>query len=133
PRRIAAFPESVSPLNWLGVVETERALNEVSLSLPPGSAFDPESARVSYKPDPSAALDAALRTRTARHYVSSVRFPKASIEKTVDGYRIQVRAFPYDSATASSRVMAVIDTDGTGKILFESLEWDPSSEQHWWR
>ena len=133
PRRAAAFPESPSPLAWLGVVETERALNEVSVSLAPGAAFDAESARPSYKPEPSEALNAALATLTARRFIAAVRFPKASIEKTADGYHIELHAFPYGSVSASSRVMAVIDTDGAGKVLSESLEWDPHSEQHWWR
>jgi membrane-bound metal-dependent hydrolase YbcI (DUF457 family) len=133
PRRMAAFPESQSPFAWLGVVETERALNEVSVSLAPGAAFDPESARPSYKPEPSAALDAALATMTARRFIASVRFPKASIEKTADGFHIELHAIPYGSVSASSRVMAVIDTDAAGMVLSKSLEWDPRSEQHWWR
>lgn len=133
PRRTAAFPESPSPFAWLGVVETERALNEATVSLAPGAAFDPESARPSYKPEPSAALDAALATATARRFIAAVRFPKASIEKTADGFHVELHTFPNGSVSASSRVMAVIDTDAAGKVLAESLEWDPHSEQHWWR
>jgi membrane-bound metal-dependent hydrolase YbcI (DUF457 family) len=133
PRRTAAFPESPSPLSWLGVVETERVLNEVNVSLAPGAPFDPESARRSYKPEPSAVVEAALATLTARRFIAYVRFPKASIEKTADGYHVELHAFPYGSVCASSRVMAAIDTDAAGKVLSESLEWDPHSEQHWWR
>jgi membrane-bound metal-dependent hydrolase YbcI (DUF457 family) len=132
PRRIAAFPEDVSPFSWLGVVETERSLNEVTISLGPGSSFDPDSARVWYKPEPSAALDAALRTESARRFLAAVRFPKAAIEKTAQGYHVELHAFPYGSISASSRVMAIVDTDSASKVLIDSLEWDPAAQQHWW-
>jgi len=132
PRRIAALPEDESPFSWLGVVETERALNEVAVWLGPASSFDPESARVSYKPEPSVALDASLRTDSARRFLAAVRFPKASIVRTIEGYRVELHAFPYGSVAASSRVMAVVDTDFTGKVVADSLEWDPAAKQHWW-
>ena len=132
PDRIAAFPEDASPFSWLGVVETERSLNEVTIFLGPGSTFDPDSARVSFKPEPSAALDASLRTNSAKRFLAAVRFPKAAIEKTAEGYRVELHAFPYGSVAASSRVMAVIDTDSAGIVLSDSLEWDPAAQQHWW-
>jgi len=132
PRRIAALPEDASPFSWLGVVETERALNEVTLSLGPGSSFDPDSARAFFKPEPSAALDAALHTESAKRFLAAARFPKAAIEKTAEGYHIELHAFPYGSVAASSRVMAVVQTDSAGRVLSESLEWDPTAQQHWW-
>lgn len=132
PRRVAAFPENASPFNWLGVVETERALNEIAVSFGPGSSFDPDAARVSYKPEPSPALDAALRTKSAKRFLAAVRFPKASIVKTVEGYRVELHAFPYGSVAASSRVMAVVDTNAAGTVLSDSLDWDPTAQQHWW-
>jgi len=128
-RRVAAIPTSW-PLTWTGVVETERALREPIVSTAPGSVFDPELARASYKPDPSPALDAALKTVTARRFIAATRFPKASLEKTQDGYRISIRAFPYDADLEyGRRVQAIIDVDAAGKILSETLAWDPASHQ----
>jgi membrane-bound metal-dependent hydrolase YbcI (DUF457 family) len=128
PRRVAAFPESVGLFSWHGIVETDRALHEVAVSVVPGSSFDPDSARTSYKPEPSPALDAALRTATARRFLAYARFPKASIEKKPDGYRIHIRSFPYNAgSTSGARVTAIIDTDPSGKILDESLAWDRPS------
>src|SRR6266850_3104389 len=58
PRRVAAFAESGSPLRWRAIVETESALHEVEVEVGPAAKFDPDSARTSYKPEPSPALDA---------------------------------------------------------------------------
>ena len=132
-RRLAAFPEGPWLFTWLGVVETERALAEVTVFLTPGSSFDPDSARMAHKPEPSEPLEAALRTATAHRFLVVARFPKASIERTPQGYRIELRAFPYGSWAAGSRVMAVIGSDASGKVLEESLAWDPAAERVWWR
>src|SRR5216684_2836775 len=59
PRKVAAFAESGSPFRWHGIVETESALREVEIDVGPAASFDPDSAITSYKPEPSAALDAA--------------------------------------------------------------------------
>jgi hypothetical protein len=134
PRRVAAFPEGGSLFTLAGIVETERALHEIEISLAPGASFDPEAARTSYKPEPSPALDAALHTATAQRFLAYARFPKASVEKMQDRVRIRIRAFPYDGEAAyGARVQAVIETDMSGKVLAESLDWDPASRQYWWR
>jgi membrane-bound metal-dependent hydrolase YbcI (DUF457 family) len=130
PKRVAAFPAGSSLFTLTGIVETERALHDVEVSMAPGARFDPEAARTSYKPEPSPALGAALRTATAQRFLAYARFPKASVEKTSDGYRIILRAFPYDADAPSGRaVMAVIDADLTGKVIAEALVWDPASQQ----
>src|SRR5262249_4702916 len=114
-----------SPITWTGVIETERALHEVTVSVAASSSFDPESARTSYKPEPSPALDAALRTATARRFVAATRFPKASVEKTLEGYRVLIRAFPNDVDSAfEPSVRALIEANSSGKITSEELQWD---------
>jgi inner membrane protein len=133
PRRTAAFAESASPFRWQGIVETESALHDVEVEVGPGASFDPESASTSYKPEPSPALDGAHDTPVARLFLQTARFPKASVEKTPQGFHIILHTFPYTrDASSSRRVEALIDTDPSGKILFQELAWEPGSKVAWW-
>jgi membrane-bound metal-dependent hydrolase YbcI (DUF457 family) len=134
PRKTAAFPESGSSSRWLGVVETVSALHDVQVDVSPGASFDPDVAVTVYKPEPSPALDAARDTAAARRFLQVARFPKATVEKTPDGFHIILRAFPNSSdANSSLRVHVIIDTDSSGKILSEELAWDPTSQQFWFK
>jgi len=130
PRRVAAFPESGSPFRWHGIVETERALHDVEVEVGPDASFDPDSASTSYKPESSPALDAARDTPVARRFLQPARFPKATVEKTADGFRVTLRAFPYSrDADSGWRVEALIVADPTGKILSQELAWNPASRE----
>jgi membrane-bound metal-dependent hydrolase YbcI (DUF457 family) len=132
PRKVAAFAESSSPLRWHGIVETERALHEVEVPVGPGADFDPASATTSYKPEPSPALDAARNSAVARRFLQVARFPKATVEKTAEGYHVILRDFPYNcGASCGWRVQAFIDTDPAGKILSQELAWLPESRDFW--
>jgi len=132
PHKAAAFAESGSPFRWHGIVETESALHDIEIDVGPAASFDPDSAVTSYKPEPSPALDAARDTAVARRFLRLARFPKATVEKTPDGFHIILRAFPYSRGVSSGlRVHALIDTDSSGKVLSQELAWDPGS-QHFW-
>jgi hypothetical protein len=132
PRKVAAFPESGSPFRWHGIVETESALHEVEIEVGPTASLDPDSAVTSYKPEPSPALDAARDTAAARRFLHVARFPKATVEKTPEGFHIILRAFPYSRDPSSGlRVHALIETDPSGKILSQELAWDPASREVW--
>src|ERR1700682_1913235 len=134
PRKAAAFAESGSPFRWHGIVETESALHDVEIEVGPTASFDPDSAITSYKPEPSPALDAARDTAVARRFLQAARFPKATVEKTPEGFHIILRALPYSrSVTSGLRVHALIDTDPSGKILSQELAWDPISRENWWQ
>jgi membrane-bound metal-dependent hydrolase YbcI (DUF457 family) len=131
-RKSAAFAESGSPFRWHGIVETESALHDVEIEVGPAASFDPDSAITSYKPESSLALDATRDTAVARRFLQVARFPKATVEKSPDGFHITLRAFPYNrDASSSLRVHAQIDTDSSGKILSQELAWDPVSRESW--
>jgi membrane-bound metal-dependent hydrolase YbcI (DUF457 family) len=133
-RKSAAFAESGSPFRWHGIVETESALHDLEIEVGPGASFDSDAAVTSYKPESSPALDAARDTAVARRFLQSARFPKATVEKTRDGFHITLRAFPYNrEASSGLRVHAEINTDSSGKILSQELAWDPVSRQFWWQ
>jgi len=134
PRKIAAFPESGSPFRWLGIVETVSALHDVEVNVGPGASFDPDAAITSYKPEPSPALDAARDTAAARRFLQVARFPKATVEKTPEGFHIILRAFPSSRDVGpGSLVHALIDTDRSGRVLSQELAWDPASQEVWLR
>jgi membrane-bound metal-dependent hydrolase YbcI (DUF457 family) len=133
PRRTAAFAESASPFRWQGIVETESALHDLEVEVGPGASFDPESAITSYKPEPSQALDAARDSAVARRFLQAARFPKASVEKTPQGFHIILHTFPYTrDAGSGPRVEVLIDTDPAGKLLSEEFAWEPGSKGTWW-
>src|SRR5882762_6740904 len=125
PRRVAAFAESDSPFHWRGIVETERAFHELDLNLAGGAAFNPDAAVVYYKPESSAALEAARTTESVRRFLGTARFPKASVEKTNTGYRVQIRDLAEQREGRARRsVIAIVETDSTGKVLNDELTWD---------
>jgi len=128
PRKAAAFAESGSLFRWHGIVETASALHDVEIDLAPGASFDPDSASTSYKPESSPALDAAHNTAVARRFLQAARFPKATVEKTPEGFHILLRAFPYSRDSSSGLgVRALIITDPSGKVLTEELAWDSAT------
>jgi len=125
PRKAAAFAEPGSPFRWHGIVETASALLDVEVEVGPGASFDPDSATTSFKPESSPALDAARDTPAARRFLQAARFPKATVEKTTDGFRILLRDFPYsDGISSGPRVHALITTDPSGQMLSQELAWD---------
>ena len=134
PRRVAAFPESGSPFRWHGIVETDSALHSVEVDVGPAASFDAESATTTYKPESSPALDAARNSAAARRLLQVARFPKASVEKTPQGFHIILRDSPYTrDATSGRHLEALIDTDPSGRILSQELAWDSSSKGVWWK
>jgi inner membrane protein len=125
PRRVAAFAESDSPFHWRGIVETERAFHEFDLNLGPGSSFNPDAAVIFYKPESSAPLDAARSTESVRRFLQTAKFPKATVEKTNTGYRIQLRDLAQQrEARSGPRVVAIVETDPNAKVLSDELAWD---------
>ena len=89
PLRSAAFPE-FSPFTWNGVVETESALYILQINAL-ASSTDAEHAELFHKPEPSPALDAALKTHLGRVFSKFARFPWAQMEENQEGYEVHIR------------------------------------------
>jgi membrane-bound metal-dependent hydrolase YbcI (DUF457 family) len=123
-RRIAAYPESVSLLTWHGVVETDRSLQELTIDTMPGAVFDPEDGTTLFKPEPSTILERAQSSDAAKRFLRAAQFPKASIEKTSEGYEVQLRDLRYEvTGEIRHEIVAVIKTDSNGKITDDALVW----------
>jgi hypothetical protein len=124
PRRVAAFPASTSPLTWNGIVETESALHEIKVSVAPGASFNPDAALTIHKPEASPLLDTARNDPLAAVFLRIARFPKATIEKTDRGYRVELRDLRYAVAGESGReIAALFELNPDGKIVDRELLW----------
>ncbi len=121
PLNAGAFPESASPLTWAGVVETENALEQVEVPLGPGGVFDPDSARTYFKPEASPVLEAARSSGLAREYLAFVRFPRAIVEKTLEGYRVRLNDVRFTAAPDHRGLTAVIELNRQAQVIHEEL------------
>jgi membrane-bound metal-dependent hydrolase YbcI (DUF457 family) len=125
PHRVGAFAESDSPFHWHGIVETERAFYDLDLNLAPGSSFSSDSAAVSYKPEMSPPLGAAQKSDAARRFLQVAKFPKATVEKTDTGYRVQIRDLAQRRDSPSGpRVVAIVETGANAHVVAEEIAWD---------
>lgn len=123
PRRMAAFAEPDSPLRWRGIVETERAIHQFPFDSSSPASFNPDAGVVSFKPEPSPALDAAKQAESVKRFLAVARFPRASVEKTATGFRVQIRDMtpPSEDGQRRSRIIAVVETDATARVLSDEL------------
>jgi hypothetical protein len=87
PLRTGVFP-TASPLQWRGVVETDTGMHEADVSLAPGAEFDARAVRSVVKPEPSAAMQAAVDSAAARTFLAAARFPLARVDPAADGVTV---------------------------------------------
>jgi membrane-bound metal-dependent hydrolase YbcI (DUF457 family) len=130
-RRADVYPESASLLTWHAIVETDHALQELTVDATPGASFDPENGVTLFKPESSPILDRAQNTDSAKRFLRFAQFPKASIEQTPEGYQVQIRDLRY-SVTGETRreIIALIKTDSVGRITEEELLWGRNLRRH---
>lgn len=125
PLRAAAFPENLSPFQWHGMVETESALHLVAVRAGPGADLDPEAALDIFKPEPSKILEAAQATQAARRFLAVARFPKATVEKIREGYRVELRDLRHASTGENKRAaVAFVMISPEGQILDQGIFWE---------
>lgn len=123
PHRVAAFPDAASPFIWHGIVETERALHEPDISIFTSSQFDADNGETLFKPEPSPMLAQAQNSEAAKQFLAVARFPKADIENTVDGYKVELRDLRYAAAGERREIRTRVDLDVNGKIRSDELVW----------
>ena len=123
PHRAAAYADAGSPFIWHGIVETERALYEPDVSTFTSSPSDIDNGLTLFKPEPSAMLAQAQNSEAARKFLAVARFPKADVEKTGDGYEIEIRDLSYAVAGERREILARVDLDANGKTLDDELVW----------
>lgn len=109
PLATAAFPSAISPFAWRGLVSTDNAIDLIEMSLAPGAGFDPDRAVPHYKPEDSAALDAAQNTPAAKTFLRYARFPLAGLEREDQGYQFTLRdlRFAFGDNSADNIIVSV--------------------------
>jgi inner membrane protein len=96
PLDIGAFPTFGNPLAWTGVVETNSAFYVLGVGAL-ADDLDTRHARVFPKPEPSPALEAALKTRTGGVFYDFARFLWSQVDETEDGYNVVLRDLRFAS------------------------------------
>jgi len=123
-RRVAAFPDKISPFTWHGVVETQSLLCQVTVPTVFGKSFDAESAECVHKPEPSPALSAAGDSDAVRAYVRAEPFPRAMVSKTRDGYEVVIRSMrDVDEHETRDSIAVRVDLDPRSRVFDEQFIW----------
>ncbi len=123
PRRVAAFPIAISPFAWNGIVETDSALHQIQVNAP-GVSFNPDAAFIIHKPEASPLLDTARDDLIAQAFLKVARFPRATVEKTEEGCRVEIQDLRYAAAGPSKHdIAALFEFDSAGKIVYRELIW----------
>jgi len=118
PLRYGAFPE-FSPFDWKGVVETESSFHIVEVNAL-ASTLDAEHAASIHKPDPSPALNAALKTHLGVVFTNFARFPYVQVDDTQDGYEVRIRDLRFGNGSSRS-FETTIDLDRELRTQSESF------------
>jgi hypothetical protein len=122
PAIVGAFPDTVSPLAWRGVVDTGGTIEEVPVSLAPGAEFDPERSVTHFKPEESPALAAGQATASAKLFLHFARFPIATVYPLETGTRFDLRDLQFPSGdTSLANIFVRVDFDSNLRIRREEL------------
>ncbi len=124
PRRVAAFPDSVSPFLWHSVVETDPALYLSTQRSMGGEVSYASGVTTLRKPEPSPALSAAQTSAAAVEFLQTARFPKATVEQETEGLSVEINDLKDQAMKTSNRaIFADITLDKSAKVISSELQW----------
>lgn len=107
-----AYPDSISPYDWRGIVSTDNTLQEIALRLNAEEKFDPELGVTHYKPAQPQVLAAAEKSRAIHSFISYARFPLANVQQTDSGWHIELRDLRLRAdSTSWENLAASVDID----------------------
>jgi membrane-bound metal-dependent hydrolase YbcI (DUF457 family) len=122
PIAAGAFPTSMSPFDWRGVVATDNALIELDVPLGPGANFDSEGGVIHYKPDPTPALSAAQKSAAATRFLAYAKFPLAALQPGLEGTHFEFRDLRFPAGSASDdNLVALVLVDRALHIVREEI------------
>jgi inner membrane protein len=125
-----AFPSSISPLAWRGVVSTDNDIEVIEISLAPGAGFDPDRAARHYKPEESAALKAGQNTAAAKTFLGYARFPLANLEREDEGYQVTLRDMRFaDDDRSADNIVVRVELDAALRVKIEEFQYAYSAER----
>lgn len=124
PRIIGAFADTLSIFTWHGIAETQSMVCLVDVRVDPSAQFDADAASCQHKPEPSAALELARKTDSAQEFLRVERFPKATVEKTPDGYEVGIRSMrDLAESEIERRAEVKVYLNSVPVVLEEELKW----------
>jgi inner membrane protein len=125
PERQGAFPVLANPFEWTGVVETESAFHIFPVNAL-GEAVFPAEGLVFHKPEPSAALEAALKRPTARIFMDCARFPWAEVQERDEGFVVRICDLRFFAGLARrGRFVLNVELDKNLQVHSESVNFSP--------
>jgi inner membrane protein len=125
-----AFPSSISPSDWRGVVSTDNAIEVIEISLVPGAGFDPDRAVRHYKPEDSAALIAAQNTAAAKMFLRYARFPLAALERGDEGYQFTLRDLRFaDGDHSADNIFVRVELGADLRVMSEEFRYGHSAQR----
>jgi membrane-bound metal-dependent hydrolase YbcI (DUF457 family) len=129
PRRVAAYPISTSLFTWNGLVETESALHEITVNVSSAVSLNPDSSVTLHKPEASPLLETARRAPAAVAFLRVAQGPKATIEKTETGFRVDLRDLRFASVGETEReLLAIVELNPAGLIVKQEVIWARDSK-----
>jgi membrane-bound metal-dependent hydrolase YbcI (DUF457 family) len=130
PLATGAFPSAISLFAWRGLVSTDKAIDVIELSLAPGAGFDPDRAVPHYKPEDSAALDAAQNTPAAKTFLRYARFPLASLEREDNGYQFTLRDLRFvTSDTGADNIIVSVELTTNLRVISQDFRFANSAQR----
>lgn len=130
PLASGAFPSSFAPFSWRGVISTESTVEEAEISFAAGAEFDPDRTRTHYKPDNSAALDAAQSTNAAKRFLRYARFPLATMQRDEKGFVFVLRDMRFAANDMSSdNILVRVELDSSLQVIQEEFRFSRSSNR----
>lgn len=121
PKRVAVIPSMAAPWEWTGLVETSTAWRMVKLDL--RREFDPEGARVFYKPEDGERLSAVRQTGTGRVFLDFSQWPMwrvVPVSSPEGGARVTVHDLRFGDPE-EARFMASFLLDARNRVVEEEF------------
>jgi hypothetical protein len=124
PRRVAAFPDSVSPFLWHSVVETESALHLFTMRSMGGEVSYATGVTTLRKPEPSPVLTSAQSSPAAITFLKTARFPKATVEQETEGFSVEINDLKDQAMQTRTRaIFTDIVIDKNESLVSSELQW----------
>jgi membrane-bound metal-dependent hydrolase YbcI (DUF457 family) len=123
-RRVAAFPDSVSPFLWHSIVETDSAFYLSTQRSMGGEVNYATGVTTLRKPEPSPILTSAQSSPAAIIFLKTARFPKATVEQETEGFSVEINDLKDQAMQTPARaIFADIHPDRTAKVISSELQW----------
>jgi inner membrane protein len=124
PRRVAAFPDSVSPFLWHSVVETDSAFYLSTQRSMGGEVSYATGVTTLRKPEPSPILTTAQSSPAAVAFLKTARFPKATVEQETEGFSVEINDLKDQAVqTSNHAILADIVIDKNGSLVSSEVQW----------